>query len=74
MERTLVHILLSMYVFMSSPMICCHLQPDAEFFRIDLPNSGSIVLDKPVDYETRTQLEVVLWAQVKVWIHKYYKK
>ncbi|XP_068443097.1 cadherin-related family member 5 [Clinocottus analis] len=36
---------------------------DAEFFRIDLPNSGNIVLNKPLDYETRTQLQVLIWAQ-----------
>ncbi|XP_068163236.1 cadherin-related family member 5 isoform X2 [Antennarius striatus] len=37
--------------------------PDARFFRIDLPNSGDVVLDKPLDYETRTRLQVTVWAQ-----------
>ncbi|XP_041820400.1 cadherin-related family member 5 [Chelmon rostratus] len=36
---------------------------DAWFFRIDLPNSGNIVLNKPLDYETRTHLQVIVWAQ-----------
>ncbi|KAM8909095.1 cadherin-related family member 5 isoform 3-T6 [Spinachia spinachia] len=36
---------------------------DPQFFRIDLPNSGKIVLNKPLDYETRTQLQVLIWAQ-----------
>ncbi|XP_076578134.1 protocadherin-15 isoform X2 [Chaetodon auriga] len=36
---------------------------DAWFFRIDLPNSGNIVLNKPLDYETRTRLQVVIWAE-----------
>ncbi|XP_023282912.1 cadherin-related family member 5-like isoform X3 [Seriola lalandi dorsalis] len=37
--------------------------PDAWFFRIDLPNSGNIVLNKPLDYETRTHLELIICAQ-----------
>ncbi|XP_060926011.1 cadherin-related family member 5 [Limanda limanda] len=37
--------------------------PDAAFFRIDLPNSGSIVLDKHLDFETRHHLEFFIWAQ-----------
>ncbi|AWO98365.1 putative cadherin-related family member 5-like [Scophthalmus maximus] len=37
--------------------------PDARFFRIDLPNSGNVVLDKPLDYETRSHLQLVIWAQ-----------
>ncbi|XP_062239012.1 cadherin-related family member 5 isoform X1 [Platichthys flesus] len=37
--------------------------PDAAFFRIDLPNSGSIVLDKHLDFETRHHLEFIIWAQ-----------
>ncbi|KAM6895728.1 cadherin-related family member 5 [Xenentodon cancila] len=36
---------------------------DALFFRIDLPNSGQVVLDKPLDYESRTHLQLVMWAQ-----------
>ncbi|XP_038134345.1 cadherin-related family member 5 [Cyprinodon tularosa] len=38
---------------------------DARFFRIDLPNSGKVVLNKPLDYESRTRLQILLWAQVK---------
>ncbi|XP_070848734.1 protocadherin-15 [Chaetodon trifascialis] len=36
---------------------------DAWFFRIDLPNSGNVVLNKPLDYETRTRLQVIIWAE-----------
>ncbi|KAM6986273.1 cadherin-related family member 5 [Aplochiton taeniatus] len=36
--------------------------PDASYFRIDLPNSGKIVLDKPLDFETKTQLQLVIYA------------
>ncbi|XP_069580248.1 cadherin-related family member 5 [Brachyistius frenatus] len=36
---------------------------DAGFFRIDLPNSGTVVLKEPLDYETRTNLQIVMWAQ-----------
>ena len=39
-------------------------QPDANYFRIDLPNSGKVILDKPLDFETKTQLEVVIYAVV----------
>ncbi|XP_067248419.1 cadherin-related family member 5 [Chanodichthys erythropterus] len=35
---------------------------DASYFRIDLPNSGMVILDKPLDYETKTQLQVVIVA------------
>ncbi|XP_073803246.1 cadherin-related family member 5 isoform X5 [Danio rerio] len=35
---------------------------DASYFRIDLPNSGMVILDKPLDYETKTQLQVVIYA------------
>ncbi|KAM4522964.1 cadherin-related family member 5 [Fundulus diaphanus] len=38
---------------------------DAWFFRIDLPNSGKVVLDKALDYESRTRLQIIMWAQVK---------
>ncbi|XP_069375943.1 cadherin-related family member 5 [Paralichthys olivaceus] len=37
--------------------------PDAAFFRIDLPNSGNIMLDKHLDFETRPHLEFIIWAQ-----------
>ncbi|XP_066561276.1 cadherin-related family member 5-like isoform X2 [Amia ocellicauda] len=35
---------------------------DASYFRIDLPNSGKVVLTKPLDYETKTQLQFVIFA------------
>ncbi|XP_030633954.1 cadherin-related family member 5 isoform X2 [Chanos chanos] len=36
--------------------------PDAHYFRIDLPNSGKVILDKPLDFETKTQLHVLIYA------------
>ncbi|XP_023146993.1 cadherin-related family member 5 [Amphiprion ocellaris] len=36
--------------------------PDAQYFRIDLPNSGEVVLSKPLDYETKTLLTVTIYA------------
>nr|XP_055045724.1 cadherin-related family member 5 isoform X1 [Misgurnus anguillicaudatus] len=36
--------------------------PDASYFRIDLPNSGRVVLDKPLDFETKSHLQVVIYA------------
>ncbi|XP_032444972.1 cadherin-related family member 5 isoform X1 [Xiphophorus hellerii] len=36
---------------------------DAWFFRIDLPNSGKVVLSKPLDYESRARLQIIMWAQ-----------
>ncbi|XP_071358635.1 cadherin-related family member 5 isoform X2 [Trachinotus anak] len=44
---------------------------DAWFFRIDLPNSGKIVLNKPLDYETRTHLELIIWAQESNTVQKF---
>ncbi|MEQ2186291.1 hypothetical protein GOODEAATRI_027100 [Goodea atripinnis] len=38
-------------------------EEDACFFRIDLPNSGKVVLNKPLDYESRTRLQIIMWAQ-----------
>nr|XP_021145853.1 cadherin-related family member 5-like [Columba livia] len=38
--------------------------PDARFFRIDLPNSGKVLLARALDFETRQHLEVVLTAVV----------
>ncbi|XP_052433486.1 cadherin-related family member 5-like isoform X2 [Carassius gibelio] len=35
---------------------------DASYFRIDLPNSGMVILDKPLDFETKNQLQVVIFA------------
>uniref|UniRef100_UPI003AB018EC uncharacterized protein n=1 Tax=Centroberyx gerrardi TaxID=166262 RepID=UPI003AB018EC len=36
--------------------------PDAEYFKMDLPNSGEIMLSKPLDYETKTLLTVTIHA------------
>uniref|UniRef100_A0A8C1I550 Cadherin domain-containing protein n=1 Tax=Cyprinus carpio TaxID=7962 RepID=A0A8C1I550_CYPCA len=36
--------------------------PDARYFRVDLPNSGKVVLNKPLDYEIKTQLQLTLYA------------
>ncbi|XP_040398883.1 cadherin-related family member 5-like, partial [Cygnus olor] len=36
--------------------------PDARFFRIDLPNSGRVVLARALDFESRQRLEVVVTA------------
>ncbi|TDG96431.1 hypothetical protein EPR50_G00228190 [Perca flavescens] len=44
---------------------------DADFFRIDLPNSGNLVLNKPLDYESRTELQVILWAQEANTVEKF---
>ncbi|XP_068787221.1 cadherin-related family member 5-like [Struthio camelus] len=35
---------------------------DARYFRIDLPNSGKVVLARALDFETKQQLEVVVHA------------
>ncbi|KAM7378648.1 hypothetical protein PAMA_013523 [Pampus argenteus] len=45
--------------------------PDASFFRIDLPNSGNVVLDKPLDYETRTHLQLLMWAEEANSVEKF---
>lgn len=39
-------------------------QPDADYFRIDRPNSGEVILAKPLDYETKTVLTVTIHASV----------
>ncbi|XP_063052404.1 uncharacterized protein LOC134447049 [Engraulis encrasicolus] len=36
--------------------------PDAEHFRIDLPNSGQVLLNKPLDYETQVELRLRVYA------------
>ncbi|XP_034019113.1 cadherin-related family member 5 [Thalassophryne amazonica] len=36
--------------------------PDAVFFRIDAPTSGHVVLDRTLDYEKKTRLQLVLYA------------
>lgn len=42
------------------------LQPDAQYFRVDLPNSGEVILSKPLDYETKTLLTVTIHASVNI--------
>ncbi|XP_030576353.1 cadherin-related family member 5 isoform X2 [Archocentrus centrarchus] len=44
---------------------------DAQFFRIDLPNSGKVVLNKPLDYEMRTHLQLIVWAQESNTVDKF---
>ncbi|KAM4572999.1 cadherin-related family member 5 isoform 2-T2 [Odontesthes bonariensis] len=36
--------------------------PDAEFFKVSPPNSGEVILSKPLDYETKTLLNVTIFA------------
>ncbi|XP_071356761.1 cadherin-related family member 5 isoform X2 [Trachinotus anak] len=36
--------------------------PDAVYFKVDLPNSGEVILSKPLDYETKTLLTVTIYA------------
>ncbi|XP_068459926.1 cadherin-related family member 5 [Clinocottus analis] len=36
--------------------------PDAEYFKVELPNSGEVILSKPLDYETKTLLTVTIHA------------
>ncbi|XP_048864283.1 cadherin-related family member 5-like isoform X2 [Brienomyrus brachyistius] len=36
--------------------------PDSSYFRIDLPNSGDVILSKPLDYETKTQMQLAIYA------------
>uniref|UniRef100_A0AAV2KVZ0 Cadherin domain-containing protein n=1 Tax=Knipowitschia caucasica TaxID=637954 RepID=A0AAV2KVZ0_KNICA len=36
--------------------------PDAKYFKVVLPNSGEVVLAKPLDYETKTLLTLVVHA------------
>uniref|UniRef100_A0A8B9RA25 Cadherin domain-containing protein n=1 Tax=Astyanax mexicanus TaxID=7994 RepID=A0A8B9RA25_ASTMX len=47
------------------------LSPDASYFRIDLPNSGIIILNKPLDFETKTELQVNICAVEMNTIEKY---
>ncbi|KAM4569823.1 cadherin-related family member 5 isoform 2-T2 [Odontesthes bonariensis] len=44
---------------------------DARFFRIDLPNTGNVVLNKPLDYESKTRLQLVMWAQESNTVEKF---
>lgn len=43
---------------------CVCVQSDADYFKVDLPNSGTVMLVKPLDYETKTQLNVTIHATV----------
>ena len=45
-------------------MFWCVVQPDAEYFKVELPNSGEVILSKPLDYETKTLLTVTIHASV----------
>ncbi|KAA0715195.1 Fat-like cadherin-related tumor suppressor -like protein [Triplophysa tibetana] len=36
--------------------------PDAAYFRVDLPNSGRVFLNKPMNYESKTHLQLTLHA------------
>ncbi|KAM6960593.1 uncharacterized protein FYW47_009166 [Aplochiton taeniatus] len=36
--------------------------PDAEYFKVDLPNSGEVMLAKPLDYESKTLITVTVHA------------
>ncbi|CAG5958094.1 unnamed protein product [Menidia menidia] len=36
--------------------------PDAEYFEVSLPNSGEVILARPLDYETKTLLNVTIFA------------
>ncbi|KAM8860726.1 cadherin-89D isoform 1-T2 [Synchiropus picturatus] len=36
--------------------------PDAQYFKFDLPNSGEVILAKPLDFETKSQLSVTIYA------------
>ncbi|XP_035497737.2 protocadherin-11 X-linked [Scophthalmus maximus] len=36
--------------------------PDADYFKIDLPNSGEVILSKPLDYEAKPLLTVTIHA------------
>lgn len=45
--------------------------PDASYFRMDLPNSGQVILNRPLDYETKTQLQLNLYAMEMNTIEHY---
>ncbi|XP_053282395.1 cadherin-related family member 5 [Pleuronectes platessa] len=36
--------------------------PDADYFKLDFPNSGEVILSKPLDYETQPMLTVTIHA------------
>ncbi|XP_051580633.1 uncharacterized protein LOC127456264 [Myxocyprinus asiaticus] len=35
---------------------------DSSYFRMDLPNSGRVILNKSLDYESKTQLRLIIYA------------
>lgn len=43
--------------------VCC-LQPDASYFRVEQPNTGQIILNRSLNYETKIQLKLQLFAFV----------
>ncbi|XP_015459945.3 protocadherin beta-10 isoform X2 [Astyanax mexicanus] len=45
--------------------------PDASYFRMDLPNSGQVILNRTLDYETKTQLQLTLYAMEMNTIEHY---
>ncbi|XP_041693532.2 cadherin-related family member 5-like isoform X2 [Coregonus clupeaformis] len=45
--------------------------PDAAYFRVDLPNSGEVILAKPLDYETKTQLKITIYASEMNTVEKF---
>lgn len=53
-------------------MFVCVRQPDAEYFKVDLPNSGEVILSKPLDYETKTLLTVTIHASVSYFVFYFF--
>lgn len=49
----------------------CTFQPDADYFRVDLPNSGRVILNKSLDFESKTHLQLTLYAVVYITHRKY---
>ncbi|CAG13045.1 unnamed protein product, partial [Tetraodon nigroviridis] len=45
-----------------TPVCVCVWKPDAEYFKIELPNSGEVILSKPLDYESKDLLTVTILA------------
>ncbi len=52
-------------ILIISGLVFVYFQPDARYFRVDLHNSGKVVLNKSLDYEIKTQLRLTLYAVVK---------
>ncbi|KAM9854758.1 uncharacterized protein ACBR49_003291 [Aulostomus maculatus] len=44
---------------------------DAEYFKFDLPNSGEVILSKPLDYETKTLLSVTIHASEMITVERF---